>query len=89
VEREVARSDDPEVLVDLARCLRALSERERRVIELVYLEGRSYEESGALLNMPHGTLRAIRTRALKKLRRAMLDRRLGKPAHRDPGAIES
>jgi RNA polymerase sigma-70 factor (ECF subfamily) len=62
---------DPDVLVDLERALDGLPEKQRLVIQAVYLEGRSYEEATQLLGMPLGTLKRMQTEGLRALRRAM------------------
>ena len=60
--------DQPDVLVDLARCLEALSDQERDVIRALSLEGRTYQETSELLNLPLGTLKHVRGRAMRVIR---------------------
>ncbi len=48
--------------------LRKLPAREREVVRLFYLEGRSYEDISTELNIPVNTIGPILTRARKKMR---------------------
>ena len=70
-EADTPRAAQPEVLTDLERCVGALTDRARRVLQAVYLEGLSYEEGARELDMPEGTLRHVRTVALKAVRRCL------------------
>ena len=56
-----------ESLEEVAQLLRKLPAKERSVVKLYYLEGRSYEEISTLLNMPINSIGPILTRARKKL----------------------
>lgn len=62
------RSDDPELLVQMARALEELPEKRRRVMDAIYLRGCTYEEAAELLGMPLGTLKRAQTEALRELR---------------------
>ena len=62
---------DPNLLLDLERCLAALVDRQRRVVEAVYVQGHSYDEAAALLDMPLGSLKREQTGGLKALRECM------------------
>jgi RNA polymerase sigma-70 factor (ECF subfamily) len=62
--------------MDVAELLGQLPEKYRRVITLFYLEQKSYEEVGALLGLPLGTVKTFLYRAKKELLR--LSRR---PSH--------
>ncbi len=55
-------------LEEIARHLRKLPSRERNVVRLYYLEGRSYEEISTELNIPINSIAAILDRVRKKLR---------------------
>jgi RNA polymerase sigma-70 factor (ECF subfamily) len=57
-----------ETLEEVARLLRKLPGRERQVVRLHYLEGRSYEEISAALNIPINSIGPILSRARKKMR---------------------
>jgi RNA polymerase sigma-70 factor (ECF subfamily) len=57
-----------ETLEEVAKLLAKLPSRERRVVRLFYLEGRSYEEISTLLDIPVNTIGPILSRARKKLR---------------------
>jgi RNA polymerase sigma-70 factor (ECF subfamily) len=57
-----------ETLEEVAKLLRKLPTRDRNVVRLFYLEGRSYEEIGTQLNIPVNTIGPILARARKKLR---------------------
>ncbi len=61
-------------LVELQRALLQLTPAQRTVIETIYLEGRTFADASKQLGMPEGTLRTIRTQAMKALRRSFLDR---------------
>ena len=60
---------DPGELLDLQRALEDLPEKERLVVEAIYLQGRSYEEAALLLGTPLGTLKRLRGQALGRLRK--------------------
>jgi RNA polymerase sigma-70 factor (ECF subfamily) len=57
-----------ETLEEVARLLKKLPARERQVVRLHYLEGRSYEEIATELSMPINSIGPILSRARKKLR---------------------
>lgn len=73
VVEEAAEAAEPRPLEEarLARCLAALSERERSVILLAFAADRSAEETGAELGVSPGNVRVIRHRALARLRDCM------------------
>jgi RNA polymerase sigma-70 factor (ECF subfamily) len=62
---------DPDLRLDLERALDALPAVQRRVLDAVYLEGRSYEEAARKLDMPLGTLKRHQTGGLEELRQRM------------------
>jgi len=64
-----------ESLEEVARLLRKLPARERQVVRLFYLEGRTYEEISTQLHVPVNSIGPILSRARQKLRRN------GKPAN--------
>ena len=73
--RELAEAEDEpragvglESLEEVHKLLARLPSRERRVVALYYLEGRSYEEIATELNIPVNTIGPILSRARKKLR---------------------
>ncbi len=57
-----------ETLEEVGKLLKRLPHRERTVVRLFYLEGRSYEEISTALNIPVNSVGAILSRARKKLR---------------------
>ena len=57
-----------ETLEEVGKLLKKLPSRERKVVRLFYLEGRSYEEISTTLNIPVNSIGAILSRARKKLR---------------------
>jgi RNA polymerase sigma-70 factor (ECF subfamily) len=57
-----------EALEEVGKLLKKLPVRERTVVRLFYLEGRSYEEISTALNIPVNSIGAILSRARKKLR---------------------
>jgi RNA polymerase sigma-70 factor, ECF subfamily len=58
-----------EQLEEVEKLLRKLPSRERKVVRLYYLEGRSYEEISTELNIPVNSIGPILSRARKKLRK--------------------
>ncbi|MBM4069386.1 MAG: sigma-70 family RNA polymerase sigma factor [Planctomycetes bacterium] len=58
-----------ESLEEVSRLLQKLPGRDRDVVRLYYLEGRSYEEISTELNMPVNSIGPILTRARDKLRK--------------------
>ncbi len=57
-----------EALEEVGKLLKKLPSRERTVVRLFYLEGRSYEEISTALGIPVNSIGAILSRARKKLR---------------------
>jgi RNA polymerase sigma-70 factor (ECF subfamily) len=57
-----------ESLEEVQKLLRRLPTREREVVRLFYLEGRSYEEISSELHIPVNTIGPVLSRAKKKLR---------------------
>ena len=57
-----------ETLEEVARLLKKLPARERQVVRLYYLEGRTYEEIATELHVPINSIGPILSRAKKKLR---------------------
>lgn len=57
-----------ERLEEVERLLAKLPSRERQVVRLHYIEGRTYEEISTTLNIPVNTIGPILSRARKKLR---------------------
>jgi RNA polymerase sigma-70 factor (ECF subfamily) len=57
-----------ERLEEVERLLRRLSGREREIVRLYYLEGRTYEEISIETDVPVNTIGAVLSRARKKLR---------------------
>jgi RNA polymerase sigma-70 factor (ECF subfamily) len=55
-------------LEEVARLLRKLSGREREIVRLFYLEGRTYEEISTETGVPVNTIGAVLSRARAKLR---------------------
>jgi RNA polymerase sigma-70 factor (ECF subfamily) len=58
-----------ESLEDVEKLLKRLPARERQVVRLRYLEGRSYEEISAELHIPVNNIGPILSRARKRLRK--------------------
>ncbi|TNF35047.1 MAG: RNA polymerase sigma factor [Gammaproteobacteria bacterium] len=58
-------------MLDLNKALEALPERERKVINEIYIQGHSYEDAAQRLDMPLGTLKRLQTQGLKLLREKM------------------
>lgn len=52
---------------EVLKLLRRLPSKEREVVRLFYLEGRSYEEISSALNMPVNTIGPLLSRAKKRL----------------------
>ena len=57
-----------ERLEEVEKLLRKLSGREREIVRLYYLEGRTYEEISTETDVPVNTIGAVLSRARKKLR---------------------
>jgi RNA polymerase sigma-70 factor (ECF subfamily) len=71
-EAPANRSEDPGLRVDLERCLGKLPDRQRSVVEAVYIQGQSYEEAALSLGRPLGSLKRDQTVGLQALRDCML-----------------
>ncbi len=57
-----------ESLEEVEKLLRALSGKEREIVRLYYLEGRTYEEISTETEVPVNTIGSVLSRARKKLR---------------------
>jgi RNA polymerase sigma-70 factor (ECF subfamily) len=68
-DEEQARAHDLENLEEVEKLLRKLPSKEREVVRLHYLEGRTYEEISTAMNIPVNTIGPILSRARKKLRK--------------------
>lgn len=64
-ERELA------LRIDLERALRDLPERQRLVVDALYVRGLRYAEAAQELGMPLGTLKGLQVQGLAALRRAL------------------
>ncbi len=71
IEDEVPRTPGLESLEEVEKLLSKLPGREREVVRLHYIEGRSYEEISAELNIPVNSIGPILSRARKKLRKGI------------------
>ena len=67
-----------ETLEEVQKMLRRLPVKERAVVRMFYLEGRTYEEISTALNMPVNTIGPVLSRARKKLQQSGN----GKPSER-------
>jgi RNA polymerase sigma-70 factor, ECF subfamily len=64
---ETGSSGDPVVAADVRRCLKMLSEKYRKCVTLVYLNGLSYEELAEVLGAPIGSVKSWVHRAVREL----------------------
>jgi RNA polymerase sigma-70 factor (ECF subfamily) len=62
-----------ETLEEVAKLLKKLPARERQVVRLYYLEGRTYEEIATELSVPINSIGPILSRARKKLRQGVIN----------------
>ena len=62
---------------EVQKLLRKLPTREREVVRLFYLEGRSYEEISSALHIPVNTIGPVLSRAKKRLRGGHSSRKNG------------
>ena len=67
-DESVAAQRSVESLEEVERLLRKLSGRDREVVRLFYLEGRTYEEISTDLDIPVNSIGSVLTRARSKLR---------------------
>jgi len=81
-ERLVADADDPEAAAEralaqrrLARALARLTEDQRRVILLRFIEGMDTRTVAQILGKPVGAVKALQHRALAALRRVLEEER--------------
>ncbi len=65
---DTPRKPGLETLEEVGKLLKKLPSRERAVVRLFYIEGRSYEEISTELSIPVNSIGAILSRARKKLR---------------------
>src|SRR5262249_56608069 len=69
-----------ESLEEVAKLLKKLPGREREVVRLYYLEGRTYEEISTELGIPVNSIGPVLSRARRKLRQS----NEGPPSAREP-----
>jgi RNA polymerase sigma-70 factor, ECF subfamily len=67
-EDSPAMQKSAESLEEVERLLRKLKGKDREIVRLFYLEGRTYEEISTELDIPVNTIGALLSRARKKLR---------------------
>jgi RNA polymerase sigma-70 factor (ECF subfamily) len=86
-EEDMPRTTGLESLEEVERLLGRLPSREREVVRLHYIEGRSYEEISTELGIPVNSIGPVLSRAKKKLRQVAKG---GPPVHRgtEPKAQE-
>src|SRR5438309_9522256 len=70
---------------EVLKLLKRLPSKEREVVRLFYLEGRTYEEISAALNMPVNTIGPVLSRAKKRLKA----RAAAQPADKSKGKAAS
>lgn len=68
----VELGEEAETVLDLKKALEALPERERLVVQAIYLEGQTYQQAADALGMPLGTLKRAQVEGLRELRRSFL-----------------
>lgn len=95
-ESRLAEPDDApaaqkgmESLEEVEKLLRRLSGREREIVRLYYLEGRTYEEISTETDVPVNTIGAVLSRARKKLRATVAISGTELPALGAPKAVKS
>ena len=72
VAEAVPQGAPSHAIPDLMRLVEALPEQQRRVVILFYLEGKSYVEVAAMLDLPMGTVKTYLHRARKELALAVV-----------------
>lgn len=70
-DEDVPRTPGLESLEEVEKLLSKLPSREREVVRLHYIEGRSYEEISTEMNIPVNSIGPILSRARKKLRQGV------------------
>lgn len=75
-DEEVPRTPGLESLEEVEKLLSKLPSREREVVRLHYIEGRSYEEISSELKIPVNSIGPILSRARKKLRKNVQNTRI-------------
>jgi RNA polymerase sigma-70 factor (ECF subfamily) len=68
LDEEPAAQKGVESLEEVEKLLRRLSGKDREIVRLYYLEGRTYEEISTETNVPVNTIGSLLSRARKKLR---------------------
>jgi RNA polymerase sigma-70 factor, ECF subfamily len=86
---ELPRRPGLESLEEVEKLLNKLSGREREVVRLHYIEGRSYEEISAELNIPVNSIGPILSRARKKLRKDAITAKPAAPRPVEPHTRDS
>ncbi len=71
-EADRAPAVDPALRLALQQAIGGLADRHREVIESLYLEGRSYDETARHLGRPRGTVNRLQREAMAELRGKLL-----------------
>ncbi|MEC4593026.1 MULTISPECIES: sigma-70 family RNA polymerase sigma factor [Nitrospirillum] len=71
VDGRLAQQPDPELALDLERCLGLLTERSRRLVLLTYLQGLTFEELAERVGAPLGSVKSWVRRAVLKLKECL------------------
>jgi RNA polymerase sigma-70 factor (ECF subfamily) len=64
---EATPSGDPEIVIDVKKCLKKLSKKYRKCVTLIYLHGLSYEELATQMDAPLGSVKSWVHRAVREL----------------------
>ncbi len=64
---EATPSGDPEIAIDVKKCLKKLSKKYRKCVTLIYLHGLSYEELATQMDAPLGSVKSWVHRAVREL----------------------
>jgi RNA polymerase sigma-70 factor (ECF subfamily) len=81
---DLPRAPGLESLEEVEKLLNKLPTRERRVVRLHYIEGRSYEEISTELHIPVNSIGPILSRARKKLRKGPITNKPPAPRPVEP-----
>ena len=69
--RSASRTADPDLQLDLQRAFAGLDDKERLVLDALFVRGLSYADAAEELGLPLGTLKRIQVRGLRALREGM------------------
>jgi len=72
---DAGKVENEEHLIQVERCFKLLTQKERTILNLVYKEGKSLKEVAGILSVGESNARVIKHRALEKIKKQIVENR--------------